>query len=231
MFLLGVIQSLFEGAMFIFVFMWTPALEAAHAQSVLAAGDASAAAALNGAQPAFKGEVLPHGIVFACFMACIMLGSRSTNSLLQTAEPGAIASVAFLGAALLLAVPIFQPGNEVHLMLAFCGFEVVCGMYFPLAGIQRSHIVPEGMRSMIMNVFRVGLNAVVMSVLLNIGSMQQDTVFKLCVGCLLVCCLAQVRLSSLGKAKEHTSGTPSRAATPEGSHQDAEDADMASSSL
>ncbi len=44
---LGLIQSLFEGAMYIFVFMWTPALEA-------------------GAP--FGHGIILHGWIFACFM-------------------------------------------------------------------------------------------------------------------------------------------------------------------
>ncbi len=201
--------------MFIFVFMWTPALEAAHDVS-------TQAAAANG--KAAVGEALPHGMVFACFMACIMLGSRSVSALLKLSSAGQVASFAFVAAALCLAVPMLQPTQETQVMLAFCGFEVVCGMYFPLAGIQRSRIVPEAMRSMIMNVFRVGLNAVVMSVLLNIGTMQQQTVFRLCVGCLLVCALAQMRLCSI---EEHASGKghdtkDSAPSSPKASAADAE---------
>lgn len=41
--LLGAMQSLFEGSMYTFVFLWTPALSP-------------------------KGEHLPHGMIFACFM-------------------------------------------------------------------------------------------------------------------------------------------------------------------
>ena len=115
MLLLGVIQSLFEGAMFIFVFMWTPALEAAHAVSVAAAG---ADASLTPAdKAAFSEEALPHGMVFACFMACIMLGSRGTKGLLQLAPPGTVAAAAFLAAALLLAVPLLFAHDEIRMML------------------------------------------------------------------------------------------------------------------
>ena len=41
--LLGAMQSLFEGSMYTFVFLWTPALSP-------------------------NGEHLPHGMIFACFM-------------------------------------------------------------------------------------------------------------------------------------------------------------------
>ena len=45
--LIGAVTSLFESVMYIFVFLWTPVLDPA--------------------QP-------PLGIVFACFMACVMIG-------------------------------------------------------------------------------------------------------------------------------------------------------------
>lgn len=41
--LLGAMQSLFEGSMYTFVFLWTPSLSP-------------------------KGEHLPHGMIFSCFM-------------------------------------------------------------------------------------------------------------------------------------------------------------------
>lgn len=52
---IGLIQSLFEGAMYSWVFIWTPAL-----QRGLADGD--------------QGK-LPFGWIFASFMVCVMIGS------------------------------------------------------------------------------------------------------------------------------------------------------------
>lgn len=56
--LLGLVQSMFESIMYIFVFLWTPILDSASS---------------NGAWPL--------GLVFSCFMVCIMIGS-SLNTLL-----------------------------------------------------------------------------------------------------------------------------------------------------
>ncbi|XP_052622555.1 uncharacterized protein LOC128127873 [Lactuca sativa] len=55
--LLGAIQSLFEGSMYTFVFLWTPALSA-------------------------NGEDIPHGFIFATFMLSSMLGSSLASRLL-----------------------------------------------------------------------------------------------------------------------------------------------------
>ncbi len=55
--LLGGMQSLFEGSMYTFVFLWTPALSP-------------------------DGEHLPHGMIFACFMVSSMAGSALAGRLL-----------------------------------------------------------------------------------------------------------------------------------------------------
>merc|ERR1712015_157766 len=49
-FLLGGVQSILESCMYIFVFLWTPVLDV-------------------------PSHPLPLGMVFACFMVCIMVGS------------------------------------------------------------------------------------------------------------------------------------------------------------
>lgn len=56
--LLGAMQALFEGAMYTFVFLWTPALAPA-------------------------GEKIPHGMIFACFMVACMSGSALAGRLLS----------------------------------------------------------------------------------------------------------------------------------------------------
>jgi MFS family permease len=57
---LGIIQSFFEGAMYIFVFMWTPALE--------------------GTSP-WTGQLISHGWIFACFMVSVVWsGTRGMDA-------------------------------------------------------------------------------------------------------------------------------------------------------
>jgi len=55
--LLGAIQSLFEGSMYTFVFLWTPALSP-------------------------NDEEIPHGFIFATFMLASMLGSSLASRLM-----------------------------------------------------------------------------------------------------------------------------------------------------
>lgn len=170
-FLLGLIQSCFEGAMYIFVFMWTPALEATLG----------------------KDEKLPHGLVFAGFMICVMIGSRMFSSLLTIQPVEALSRVVFLVATAALAVPVLIQGTK-PVLLSFCVFEVCCGIYFPSIGTMRGKFVPEEVRSTVMNIFRIGLNIIVVLVLANIGDMAHDTVFMLCALLLTLACLCQHRL-------------------------------------
>lgn len=60
--LLGAIQSLFEGSMYTFVFLWTPALSP-------------------------NEEDIPHGFIFATFMLASMLGSSLASRLMARSSP------------------------------------------------------------------------------------------------------------------------------------------------
>ena len=53
-------------------------------------------------------------------------------------------------------------------LAAFCVFELCCGIYFPCMGVMRGKYIPEEVRATMMNIFRVGLNLVVVLVLANV---------------------------------------------------------------
>jgi len=180
--LLGVIQSAFESAMFIFVFMWTPALE-----SALRAGNVSPG--VGGAAPA-----LPHGVVFAGFMVCTMIGSKAFEMMVAVKPVEHAARWVFVVASAALAVPILFGERHNLVLSGFCVFEVCCGIYWPAAGTMRQKFIQEEVRSTVMNVFRVGLNLIVVLVLINIDYLAPDTVFLLCTLLLTVATLAQHRL-------------------------------------
>lgn len=110
--LLGLIQSCFESAMYIFVFMWTPALESALAAS--------------------GGSGLPHGLVFAGFMVCIMIGSKMFETLVGMRPVEHLTRWVFVVASGALALPILTSSHNV-ILAGFCVFEVCCGIYFPSA--------------------------------------------------------------------------------------------------
>eukprot|EP00466_Bigelowiella_natans_P014204 jgi/Bigna1/90905/estExt_fgenesh1_pg.C_820058 len=159
----GACQSLFEGAMYTFVFMWTMSLEAA-------------------AERADMGPI-PHGYIFSCFMVSCMIGSCLFKYLSAKLELTSLLSyvvgVAALG--LLPAAIGAEYFGFTILMIGFCVFEGAVGCYWPLIGEIRSAVIPEECRSTIMNFFRVPLNLIVVIVLFNISKLSNQFVFRFCV--------------------------------------------------
>jgi hypothetical protein len=188
--LLGCIQSFFEGAMYVFVFMWTPALESTSDYEIY------------------------HGWIFASFMICVLYGSNIFTYLLEKQHRvEKTAMHMFCVAAIALAVPAFFENHTIRLM-AFFVFEVCVGMFWPCLGVMRGKYVPEEVRATTMNFFRVPLNLIVVCVLSNIGKLSEFAVFLLCTACLLPALLCQIQLVALtvespdiGKKNLSTPGT------------------------
>jgi len=153
--MLGLIQSLFEGGMFTFVFMWTPALNP-------------------------KGDVsLPHGWIFATFMVCVMTGSSLFRSLIEITEPESFMRIVFLVSTVALSVPIFFQ-DPTLIFLSFLTFEATVGIFWPALGTMRSKYIPESSRATIMNFFRIPLNGIVVLLLYNVGALATTSVFTFC---------------------------------------------------
>lgn len=153
--------------MYIFVFMWTPALE-------------------NTA----SGHNVLLGVVFASFMVSISIGGSFfgiVSNLILPSFPNVTVGLAKLaliifsisGSALL--VPVFSSHHGVRLGCFFL-FEFAVGMYFPTLGSLREkyiivffnmlsrgyRVVPEACRSTVMTIFRIPLNIMVAVVLTNV---------------------------------------------------------------
>jgi len=178
----GMVQSLFEGAMYIFVLQWPPAI-----QSVL------------GSQPA------PYGTMFACLMTACMVGSSLFGLLLKRSVRVETSMSVMLGtsaAALALASKVMSqaPGpNSVHLLsLAFFIFEAGVGLYFPSIGTLRSKYVPDAQKGAILSVFRIPLNLIVIIAFMSAGKLGVSGALAVSATTLLCACLAQVALSKEG---------------------------------
>lgn len=153
--ILGMIQSMFEGAMYLFVFMWTPAI------------DDIAPREIN------------HGWMFANFMLSCMVGTEIFSRVSKTVSVEKCLIIV-LGCA---SVTMFLSAQfaSYHLRVGmFCLFELCVGAYWPAMGMQRSKYIPDQIRSTVMNIFRVPLNLIVIISLLNIGSLSVSTTFSLC---------------------------------------------------
>lgn len=157
-FMLGVMQSILESCMYIFVFMWTPVLDV-------------------------PGRDLPLGMVFACFMVCIMVGSSLYTILSSRGhQPEEVLKYCLLLISISMGVCCFTAGPQASVMetvISFCSFlilEVAIGMYFPVISYLRSQVIPESHRANVMNWFRVPMNIVTCGALLclHVDAISQD---------------------------------------------------------
>ncbi|XP_074660207.1 molybdate-anion transporter-like [Tubulanus polymorphus] len=180
-FLIGVIQSLFESVMYIFVFLWTP---------VLSKSDP------------------PYGVVFACFMVCIMIGSAVFHVLASKRVP--VVSL-LAGAVLLSSISVIicvfsthpaDPKRSVS-FLAFLLMEIGVGIYFPAMGFVRMKIIPEQHTISVVSWFRVPLNLIACCVLMIIHDHEFKSgnriIFVTCAFLLAVAMLCLLRFSALVK--------------------------------
>lgn len=183
--LLGAIQSLFEGSMYTFVFLWTPALSP-------------------------NDEEIPHGFIFATFMLSSMLGSSLASKLMARSsfrvESYMQIVFAVSSASLMLpilttffAVPTKATGGGLSFagciqLLGFCTFESCVGIFWPSIMKMRSQYIPEEARSTIMNFFRIPLNIFVCVVLYNVDAFPITVMFGMCSIFLFMASILQRRL-------------------------------------
>ncbi|KAI3411982.1 hypothetical protein GPALN_002036 [Globodera pallida] len=180
---LGLVQSLFEGSMYVFVLEWTPALSRAS-----------------------ETGTIPHGYIFASFMISVMMGSAIFNLLSQYSRPESFMRFVFFAAALLMGAPVLFPSSPAVIFVAFALFEVCVGIFWPAMGFLRSQYIPEKTRSTTMNFFRVPLNLLVIVILWN--NFQLDTIFKFCVSFLLLATLIQHSIARLTSSPADGSELP-----------------------
>ncbi|KAL7146093.1 hypothetical protein ABFS83_06G018000 [Erythranthe nasuta] len=188
--LLGAIQSLFEGSMYTFVFLWTPALSP-------------------------NDEDIPHGFIFATFMLASMLGSSIAARLLSrnSVKVESYMQIVFVVSSASLLLPILTnflippsgvKGGSISFagclqLLGFCTFEACVGLFWPSIMKMRSQYIPEEARSTIMNFFRIPLNIFVCIVLYNVNAFPITVMFGMCSIFLFLASILQRRLSALGE--------------------------------
>ena len=101
-------------------------------------------------------------------------------------SPVACLAIVFGGSMVSLSVPLLTDSYEA-LLLAFCVFECLLGVYWPAIALVRSAEVSDAQRASTMAVFRVLLNALVVGVLLVAGRLPESVVFGLAAVMLAVC--------------------------------------------
>eukprot|EP00540_Astrosyne_radiata_P004124 CAMPEP_0116843468 /NCGR_PEP_ID=MMETSP0418-20121206/12106_1 /TAXON_ID=1158023 /ORGANISM="Astrosyne radiata, Strain 13vi08-1A" /LENGTH=506 /DNA_ID=CAMNT_0004474227 /DNA_START=27 /DNA_END=1547 /DNA_ORIENTATION=- len=187
--LCGIVSSVFEGSMYIFVFMWTPALKNLTNSS--------------------ESEVdLPFGLIFSTFMVCCMAGS-SLFSILIGFIKGEALCVGVLAVASISMALVALSSSDTLALCAMNLFEVCVGMYWPIMGTMKGAIVPEDKRAAIYNLYRIPLNFIVLFSLLTDLSSTQSFILNCCmlaIATILQTILMTRRLnmSSMKDLKERT---------------------------
>jgi hypothetical protein len=172
----GIISSLFEGSMYIFVFMWTPALTT-----------------LAKAELGDDFEGLPFGVIFSTFMVCCMAGSSIFSIAMEKMKPEQLAVIVF-GVAAFAFLMVVYSGGATATFLAMNLFEMCVGMYFPSMGTMKGMIVPENKRAAIYNLFRIPLNFIVLFSLLT--DLTPKVSFVLCGTMMIVATILQMKLKA-----------------------------------
>lgn len=152
---LGAITTIFEGTMYLFVVFWAPALISARKHNA--------------------SDDPPFGLIFASFMAAMMLGSqlasRHMSSSLTTAssEDPRRSAVSRSFTAMIgllhmgswaLSWSVFRR-TELAIFLAFCTYEFAIGVYYPNMGVLKSLLVKDEHRASVYALFRLPLNCFV----------------------------------------------------------------------
>lgn len=169
---IGMTQALSEGAMYTFVFMWVPTL-------------------LSLDPPGG----LPTGCVFSAMMMAISCGGLmfppvymliSKFIVSKTNSSEVSASLVYLMASLSMIVPamclsLSQDGTSYFTVIisSFMLVEFCVGMFMPIAGTLRSKYVPDALQGGILNIFRLPLNAIVVSGTYATDVLAPADVFKL----------------------------------------------------
>uniref|UniRef100_A0A8D8SPC2 Molybdate-anion transporter n=2 Tax=Cacopsylla melanoneura TaxID=428564 RepID=A0A8D8SPC2_9HEMI len=178
LFTLGIVQSIYEGIMYTFIFAWTPVLE------VLSP---------------------PLGLVFSCFMISLMIGSKiysimiskyfTPESMLSVTLYTSTFSIAIITVLTSSALDSYRFLSTNLCFVAFLFYEVSVGMYCPVTGYLRGRIIPEKARATITNWLRVPTNMITCFTLIFIKNEDAEgsklraihSVFVVCTLCLVLC--------------------------------------------
>ena len=156
---------------------------------------------------------VPTGCVFSSMMMAITIGGSmypplqsffSTYIINKKKAPELCASFVYMLAAGAMAVCSMclskTTSSELFSMcfgrviVSFMVVEFCVGLFMPVAGTLRSKHVPDSLQGAILNIFRLPLNAVVVSGTYATDIMPAATVFQLVSGCFLAAAMLQASM-------------------------------------
>lgn len=190
---IGLIQALSEGAMYTFVFMWVPTLLSMNPPGGLPSGCVFSAMMM---------AITIGGMVFPALQSLFstIVGSKSSSS-------EACASFIYFAAAASMAIPAtFLSGtaNEhfTAIIASFMMVECCVGLFMPVAGTLRSKYVPDALQGTILNIFRLPLNAVVVSGTYATDVLEPAVVFKAVSTCFFAAGVLQLTMMGSAASKK-----------------------------
>ncbi|EEY65655.1 Major Facilitator Superfamily (MFS) [Phytophthora infestans T30-4] len=174
---LGCCYSLFEGAMYVFVFLWYPTLEA-----VVPSGE------------------LPSGLVFSSFMLCIAIGGKLFNLVDNSCvrEELLLLVTATISSISLLIPTVSE--NYQYILGGFLVFEVCVGLLSPCCATLRSKYFPKADLCTTLSLFRLPTNILVVLGTAGASYFTSDQLYYGCSAVLVVatgCAAKLVRSSSI----------------------------------
>ncbi|KAI8092768.1 uncharacterized protein BX664DRAFT_328093 [Halteromyces radiatus] len=186
--ILGTAQTCFECSMYVFVLLYTPAIE-------------------NAAANHFDDDQkLPLGYLFSTLMFAVMSGSLAFQALdRQATLPQARGLARFCTKDHLLVIALaiasasftcmaYGISSMIMLGLSYHAFEFTTGMYYPSISSLKADAIPEESRASVMTLLRIPMNVSIAILFWNVDVISHETLFALCgimtlVGAtLMVCC-------------------------------------------
>jgi len=189
--LVGVLQSGFESAMYLFVFMWTMALETTYISDTT-----------------IEDDTIDHGMIFAVFMEACLVGTTISSKLTSMTTEKIAFMLCSIAACALLYIP--HTTNYEFRLFSFIIFECCVGIYFPTIGGLRSKYVPDNVRATIMNIFRIPLNIIVVIVLWYIDELGLQKVFYLAAILLVIAAIASYSLNIINLSASSSTETTTK---------------------
>lgn len=177
-FLLGIMVASFEGAMYIWVICWTPALESDNDDDT---------------------KKLPLGLLFSTFMAASMLGTQCFAILIKHVRVETILCVTFLFSFLSLIAPVLVSSRNIRFVCFFV-FEICVGLWWPASSSFKGEIIQEPTRASVYSVFRVPMNCIVIVILVSSLSLKLE--FLICSLLLVLGFFSSLMLSHRRRSKK-----------------------------
>ncbi|KAI9264113.1 hypothetical protein BDA99DRAFT_508441 [Phascolomyces articulosus] len=182
---LGAAQTVFECAMYIFVLLYTPAIE-------------NAAAIYVGTDE--KSQELPLGYLFSTMMFAVMMGSLTFQALERRSSLAATTSSSstllrvvswftkdrLLISALTLACASFsamvynQSTSLPILAIAYHVFEFSTGLYYPSLSSLKAEVIPEETRAAVMTLLRIPMNIGVGIIMWHVDDLSTSMMWAIC---------------------------------------------------